>query len=283
MATPQEILAALIINDDSEYSKRINYGYKIGTPISINYMFLDSSTRLDSSIYGFKALNSDQMANIRNLLDDLSRVVPGISFVESNSEGDLHFGLYTGREGIPTGTVNTGEFLGDQNNSGVGRTFWLNHAQLNELSFVPGSYSGFILLHELGHALGLKHPGNYNGFEEGPFLGAGDDHSGNTIMSYNGNFPSTFQEYDLLALKHLYGAVAGSNPVKSVQAYNERMPTDPVEVIDGGTGLPTEDNFGSDDGVVDGSGGAETLYRDWLPGAELIVTPIALKNAVTKI
>jgi hypothetical protein len=37
-----------------------------------------------------------------------------------------------------------------------------NGTYSQEPSFAPGSYNWSTIIHETGHALGLKHPGNYN-------------------------------------------------------------------------------------------------------------------------
>jgi hypothetical protein len=80
----------------------------------------------------------------------------------------------------------------------------------NGFSAEPGSYGYRSLLHETLHALGLKHPGNYDagsGSGAPPFLYAEDDNTTNTIMSYNvvGFNPITVMDYDLIALQYLYG------------------------------------------------------------------------------
>ena len=52
----------------------------------------------------------------------------------------------------------------------------LNHGQM-----------GFeVFLHEIGHAIGLKHPGNYgNASDHGPYLSKEYDNTNQTLMSYN--------------------------------------------------------------------------------------------------
>lgn len=72
-------------------------------------------------------------------------------------------------------------------------------------NLIPGTQGYETLLHELGHAIGLKHP-----FAESAgdiALPAHEDNTGNTIMSYTGSggWHSTFQPYDIAALNWLYG------------------------------------------------------------------------------
>ena len=83
----------------------------------------------------------------------------------------------------------------------------------NNFASGPGSHGYTTLIHEIGHALGLKHPGNYNGSSgmgAGPFLPSSLDHLGNTVMTYNfGGFaPATLMPLDIAALRSMYGAKA---------------------------------------------------------------------------
>lgn len=89
-------------------------------------------------------------------------------------------------------------------------------------SFADGTYAYMGVLHELGHALGLKHP-----FEGQSVLPDSEDFQANTAMSYTANrslvlvlawpegpvafdtqsiYPHTFMVYDIAALQSLYGA-----------------------------------------------------------------------------
>lgn len=82
----------------------------------------------------------------------------------------------------------------------------------------PGSYDFYVFIHEVGHALGLKHPHDPDG--SGVKLPAGQDSHEFSIMSYrsfagqsldnvtNGprSYPQTLMMNDIAAIQYLYGA-----------------------------------------------------------------------------
>ncbi len=100
----------------------------------------------------------------------------------------------------------------------------LNPSSLaNGLSYEPGSAGYFLILHELGHALGLKHPHDDGGTNHPTFAQAGipayldDDWA--TVMSYQDDYnwnltawdPATPMVLDVRALQYLYGANPQTN------------------------------------------------------------------------
>lgn len=76
----------------------------------------------------------------------------------------------------------------------------------------PEAYA--LILHEMGHMMGLKHPGDYDVDEDarpvGPFLPADEDNDRLTLMSYNENedgngAPQFLRLYDVAALQDWWG------------------------------------------------------------------------------
>lgn len=99
-------------------------------------------------------------------------------------------------------------------------------------SYAPGSAGFALMLHEIGHALGLKHPHDNGGTGAPTFkeLGLGYyDKDWATIMSYRDDFqwnlvqwePATYMVLDVLALQAMYGANQATNTGASTHAVSE--------------------------------------------------------------
>jgi len=132
--------------------------------------------------------------------------------VSDPAQADIVFGQ-NHQAGVSAGYANAPNQSG-----GHAEYLFLASDQSTNSTFTNGSYGLTTLLHEIGHTLGLKHPGNYNaggGGTVGPYLPAATDNRRFSLMSYNAApgtsaNPQTLMGYDVLALQFLYGA--NTNP-----------------------------------------------------------------------
>lgn len=144
---------------------------------------------------------SDITANsIRYLFESVIDPFVKVRFVEKKRNANINFQLHDFRQFYAYATPDGNIYLNRSND---------NRWDTNGWQSALGSHGFATLVHETLHALGLKHPGNYNGGEggKGPFLPYDLDNNTNTIMSYNapGSGASTLMPFDIVALQSLYG------------------------------------------------------------------------------
>jgi Ca2+-binding RTX toxin-like protein len=204
---------------------RWNAGSALGTPVTLTYSFMQSipSYSFAGEHRGFLPMTTAQQTAVVAVLDYYSKIA-NLSFVavaDSGGGGQLRFGTDTqsGSAGYAYAPTLTDPLGGD---------VWLANNQSSNSTFDAGGYGLSTLLHEIGHALGLKHPGSYTSGDEAPFLPTAQDTSRYTVMSYNeradgkvveieGTQSSytytsldwsseTAMPYDVAALQYLYGA-----------------------------------------------------------------------------
>jgi hypothetical protein len=125
-------------------------------------------------------------------------------------------------------------------------------------NLTPGTQGYETLLHEIGHMLGLKHP-----FEGTVKLPTATDNTAYSLLSYThaGGVHSTFSEYDIAALKWLYGGdgLAGNLGVNSIAGARWLAGTGTANTLTGGAATDVLEGAGGND-VLNGGAGTDTAY-----------------------
>lgn len=208
-----------------------------GTSATLTYSFLTQlpSDATSEDRTGFRAMTTAQQAAVRDALAKWSSVA-NVTFVETSANGgNLQFG---------TNTQDGSSAYAYLPEPGIDALqMYVNNQSSYNSVFTPGTYGPSVLIHEIGHLLGLKHPGNYDSggaTVNGPFLPASTDNGDYTQMSYNepttytinGKFATTAMLYDIQAIQYLYGANMSYHAGNDVYSFTSSNA--PLCIWDGG-------------------------------------------------
>ena len=207
--------------------------------VSITYSFLDKNSSFTAGgLSGISEFNNQQKAQAVLALQSWSDVAK-LSFTESDAKGEGHvtFGDYDSQ-------VNSkGAAFGEYPNSRGTSEAWFKITGGSTTNIHPenGNYGRQTLTHEIGHTLGLAHPGNYNASDTvSPSYASSasyaEDTRGYSIMSYWSE-SNTHQNFsgassagplidDIAAIQQRYGANYDTRATDTTYGFNSNTGRD---------------------------------------------------------
>jgi len=200
---------------------------------SFTYSFPTSASDYGSN-YGngepsdnFHAFNATQQAAVTTVLDMYSAVA-NVTFTEVAETTSTHADLrYASSDAPSTAWAYYPTTLAE------GGDAWFNYSTGWYSNPVMGNYAWTSIIHETGHAMGLKHPHDTSGIF-GP-MPVDHDSLEYSVMSYRSyvgastttgytnasdSFPQTLMMYDIAALQAEYGANYSTNSGDTVYTWN---------------------------------------------------------------
>jgi serralysin len=189
----------------------------VGVGVTVTYGFRDTYSGTQTN---FSRVTEEQKAAIRTVLQMYSEIC-NMKFVEVNPGGYTNdaamlFSNYVADDGAGAYAY----YPGSMDAASAAGDVWLNNNSVSKTSLPMGGYAMYTLMHEIGHALGLSHPGLYNAGNGVSLSYANNaqfvqDSGQYTNMSYwggsntganLGGYGDTPMLYDIAALQMKYGA-----------------------------------------------------------------------------
>jgi serralysin len=215
------------------------WSYQLGVPATVTYAFRASAATMPDGTSGFMRFTTAQIAQAEQALASWSDVA-NITFVRvgAGASGD---GAYSNDAAILLGNYTTGResaaafayYPGSTASSSASGDVWVNITKGTNAAPALGNYGTMVLVHELGHAIGLDHPGSYEA--DGSPTYANDalyyeDSRQYTVMSYfgeastgayyGGRYAAAPQLDDIAAAQMEYGANMSTRTGDTTYGFN---------------------------------------------------------------
>lgn len=252
-----------------------DWNFLTGNPANVLYYTYSVSAGNESGVTGQTAFSAAQQAVTDDVLQRVLHQITGINFVrtEDGNAAQIHLANRDIAGASTTGLCSwSSSYSGGTDLTYYHANAWvyLDNAEwaFQNRDLTPGGYGYETLLHELGHALGLKHPFDADSRSDNQVvLPASLDTTYYTVMSYDsvGGPQTEYRQFDRAALYWLYGGdgLGGALGVGSATEARWLVGTNDADNLTGTAGNDVLEGDGGDD-LLDGGAGTDTA---WYSGA----------------
>ena len=214
-------------------SNEVTFSFNTAPLSDYGQLAEDSGVSPQEFLNTFSPLNTSEQNYAKDVLHQIEDI-SNLKFIQVSDNGEIRFNMFDLSVLGSSDVAGEAFYPGD----GLGGDVLLDNDLRTDpnMRIEKGQYGYLVLLHEIGHAIGLKHPfeGNYT-------LPTDKDSDLYTVMSYTdfkqyipflsydnnyiyfetkGAYPATYQPYDITTIQSIYGVNSNYNEGDDVYKFD---------------------------------------------------------------